>query len=249
MIRQTFDSVAAEYDATRPDYPGALYDAVESALGRPLLGADVLDVGAGTGIATRALAGRGARVVALDPGPAVLAVLRGRSTSRVGAVVGDGDALPLRDAAFDLVTYAQAWHWTDPTRSLPEAARVLRSRGVLALWWNVAAVDDEPWWQHFVAAAETLCPGYHRTWRDFDCHGPVERSGRFTWVRGIEVPWIRTVAAADLVADYATHSYVTALAAPDRARLLGVLATGLTAAYGESPAAVPYETRLWVARR
>ena len=57
MGRQLFDHVAAIYDANRPDYPGELFDALESALGQPLLRADVLDVGAGTGIATRALPG------------------------------------------------------------------------------------------------------------------------------------------------------------------------------------------------
>src|SRR6185503_2952864 len=111
--------VAAAYDAHRPDYPGELFDALESALGQPRLRADVLDVGAGTGIATRALAGRGARVVAVDPGPVVLKLLQSRSTSRVRPVLRDGNALPLRDGSVDLVTYAQSWHWTDPVRSVP----------------------------------------------------------------------------------------------------------------------------------
>ena len=93
--RQLFDLVAAEYDAYRPDYPAQLFDALESAIGQPLLRADGLDVGRGTGIATRALAGRGANVVAVDPGQGVLQVLSARSTSRVLPVVGDGNALPL----------------------------------------------------------------------------------------------------------------------------------------------------------
>ncbi|GAA3030989.1 hypothetical protein GCM10020000_04790 [Streptomyces olivoverticillatus] len=43
-----------------------------------------------------------------------------------------------------MVTYAQAWHWTDPKRAVPEAWRVLRPGGVLALWWNDVALDI-PW--------------------------------------------------------------------------------------------------------
>ena len=92
MTRQLFDAVADEYDATRPDYPAQLFDALESAMGQPLLWSDVLDVGAGTGISSRALAGRGATVTAVDPGIGVLKVLASRSTSRVRPVVADGNA-------------------------------------------------------------------------------------------------------------------------------------------------------------
>ncbi|MDP8908907.1 MAG: class I SAM-dependent methyltransferase, partial [Chloroflexota bacterium] len=136
MSHRLFDSVAAEYDAVRPDYPSQLFDALESAMGQPLLGADVLDVGAGTGIASRALAGRGARVVALDPGERMLDVLRSRSTSRVRAVIGNGNALPFKDSLFDLAVFAQSLHWTDLERAPAEALRVLKPGGVLAAWWN-----------------------------------------------------------------------------------------------------------------
>ncbi|WP_143626415.1 methyltransferase domain-containing protein, partial [Streptomyces viridosporus] len=59
-------------------------------------------------------------------------------------VRGDGNALPLAGASRDLLTYAQAWHWTDPARAVPEALRVLRPGGALALWWNINALDV-PW--------------------------------------------------------------------------------------------------------
>lgn len=59
-------------------------------------------------------------------------------------VRGEGNRLPFAAGSFDVVTYAQGWHWTDPTRSVPEALRVLRPHGVLALWWNQADVRV-PW--------------------------------------------------------------------------------------------------------
>ncbi|MGC5412996.1 SAM-dependent methyltransferase, partial [Streptomyces sp. DT225] len=65
----SFDRAAAQYAAARPSYPDALFDAVEDIAGRPLRGARALDVGAGTGISTRRLLDRGARVVAVEPGP------------------------------------------------------------------------------------------------------------------------------------------------------------------------------------
>ncbi|MFE9251187.1 class I SAM-dependent methyltransferase [Streptomyces sp. NPDC007088] len=139
----SFNAVAASYAAHRPSYPAALFDAVEELSGRPLAGARVVDVGAGTGIATRLLRERGARVLAVEPGEGMAAELR-RGLPEVPVVRGDGDALPLAGAAADLITYAQSWHWTRPERSVPEALRVLRPGGALAAWWNVAD-STVPW--------------------------------------------------------------------------------------------------------
>jgi 2-polyprenyl-3-methyl-5-hydroxy-6-metoxy-1,4-benzoquinol methylase len=61
----SFDAVAAQYAAARPGYPAELFDELEAAAGQRLAGARVLDIGAGTGISTRLLQGRGARVVAV----------------------------------------------------------------------------------------------------------------------------------------------------------------------------------------
>ncbi|WP_329194436.1 MULTISPECIES: class I SAM-dependent methyltransferase [unclassified Streptomyces] len=132
---RSFDAAAPLYAAHRPGYPGELFDSLEELGGRPLDGARVADVGAGTGIASGALSARGADVVAVEPGDGMAAEFR-RAHPRIPLVRGDGDRLPLVSAGFDLVTYAQAWHWTDPARSLPEARRVLRPGGALALWWN-----------------------------------------------------------------------------------------------------------------
>ncbi|MFF8696870.1 class I SAM-dependent methyltransferase [Streptomyces sp. NPDC015144] len=139
----SFDRAAAQYAAARPGYPPALLDAVEELAGRPLRGARTADVGAGTGIATRLLHERGARVTAVEPGSGMAAELH-RSLPRLPVVRGDGNHLPLATASTDLITYAQSWHWTDPELAAPEAVRVLRPGGALALWWNISD-QSVPW--------------------------------------------------------------------------------------------------------
>lgn len=139
----SFNTAAAQYAANRPSYPPALFDAVEELAGRPLAGARVVDVGAGTGIATALLHDLGADVLAVEPGEGMAAQFR-RGHPGIPLVRGTGDALPLATSSADLLTYAQAWHWTDPARSVPEALRVLRPGGALALWWNITPLDI-PW--------------------------------------------------------------------------------------------------------
>ncbi|WP_225097171.1 class I SAM-dependent methyltransferase [Streptomyces sp. CoH27] len=145
----SFNAAAAQYAAHRPSYPHALFDTVEELAGRPLTGARVVDVGAGTGIATALLHVRGADVLAVEPGAGMAAEFR-RALPHLPIVRGSGNALPVADAHADVVTYAQAWHWTDTARSVPEALRVLRPGGALALWWNTDAFDID--W--IAAAAE-----------------------------------------------------------------------------------------------
>ncbi|MET7503504.1 class I SAM-dependent methyltransferase [Streptomyces microflavus] len=118
---RSFDAVAASYAANRPSYPPALLDAIEELSGRPLAGARVADVGAGTGIATALLDGRGARVAAVEPGDGMAAQLR-RGLPHVPVVRGDGNRLPLRTGSLDLITYAQS---PGSVVKLPSAGRRL----------------------------------------------------------------------------------------------------------------------------
>jgi SAM-dependent methyltransferase len=143
---RSFGAVAAEYAEHRPGYPAA---AVEWALA-PAPGSDVLDLGAGTGKLTAALLERpGVRVRAVDPDPAMLAELRRRFPA-AEALEGSAEAVPLPAGSVDAVVVGQAWHWFDPERALPEIARVLRPRGVLAVLWND---DDSVEWMAGCQAA------------------------------------------------------------------------------------------------
>src|SRR5512132_3690247 len=108
-----FETSADAYERGRPEYPKAAIDLLvrDLALGP---GARVLDLGAGTGKLARALAGRGVRVVALDPADAMIRKLAGAPDVAVARAVAE--ALPVRTGAFRAVTAASAFHWFDGTR-------------------------------------------------------------------------------------------------------------------------------------
>ncbi|WP_077799034.1 class I SAM-dependent methyltransferase [Streptomyces sp. JHA26] len=229
---RSFDAAAAQYAAHRPSYPSALFEAIEELSGRPLAGSRVADVGAGTGIATARLRERGADVIAVEPGEGMAAEFR-RGLPDVPVVRGDGNALPLADHHVDLLTYAQAWHWTDPARAVPEALRVLRPGGALALWWNTDALDV-PW----------IAEAAGRTARHFGLDVSAEKrnagarvadpSGRLAFTRR-ELRWSRRVPLDAHLANIASHSvflthgeeHGAVFLAEERKHLLAVFPDGI----------------------
>src|SRR5687768_1912363 len=142
-MSMSFGSAAGTYEAGRPDYP---IQAVDWML-QPVVGGErsirVADVGAGTGKLTRAAVELGAEVVAVDPDPKMLAVLR-EHVHGVPTFVGSAEKLPLPDASVDAVLLGQAWHWVEPGAGSAEVGRVLRSGGVLGLVWNIRD-ESVPW--------------------------------------------------------------------------------------------------------
>ena len=126
----SFGCAAAAYERGRPSYPP---EAIDWLL--PTGARKVLDLGAGTGKLTTRLVERGLDVVAVDPIPDMLEVLRA-SLPETRAVLGTAEEIPLEDNSVDAVLVAQAWHWVDPDRAIPEVARVLRRGGRLGLVWN-----------------------------------------------------------------------------------------------------------------
>lgn len=199
----SFNGAAAQYAANRPSYPDALFDTIEELAGRPLAGSRVVDVGAGTGMATARLHARGADVLAVEPGDGMAAEFR-RALPDVPVVRGNGNALPLADHCADVLTYAQAWHWTDPARAVPEALRVLRPGGALALWWNTAALDV-PW---IVEAGRRINRHFGRELtaeqRTVGARA-ADPSGRLGLLRR-DIRWSRRVPVDTHLANLGTHS-------------------------------------------
>ena len=126
--RLTFGAHADAYERARPSWP-------EKAA-RWLVPDDaglVVELGAGTGKLTRAVAGLGVRVVAVEPDPRMLAVLR---ASGLAGVEGSAEAVPLEDAEADAVLAGSCLHWFELERALQEIHRVLRPEGRFGFGWN-----------------------------------------------------------------------------------------------------------------
>ncbi|KUF14900.1 MULTISPECIES: class I SAM-dependent methyltransferase [Streptomyces] len=244
----SFNSAAAQYAANRPSYPPALLDAVEEIGGRPLAGARAADVGAGTGIATALLRERGARVLAVEPGDAMSAELR-RALPGVPVVRGDGNALPLATDSLDLLTYAQSWHWTDTDRSVPEAMRVLRPGGALALWWNTDAADA-PWavaQRERIARACGVRPAARRHLDDEDA-GRLAGLGELPFTRR-KLSWNRTVPLDTHLANVTSHSPFLVLDAARTAEFLAEERALLSELFPEGTVEEAYEVDVLVVRR
>jgi SAM-dependent methyltransferase len=141
----SFGPAAASYDRVRPGYPVA---ALRWALGgHPLR---VVDLGAGTGILSRALADLGHEVLAVEPDGAMRAQLS-RAGPHLTALAGAAERIPLPDGSVDAVVAGQAYHWFDPEPAHAEIARVLRAGGGFAPLWN-RRDESVPW----VAALSTI---------------------------------------------------------------------------------------------
>jgi SAM-dependent methyltransferase len=132
-----FDQQAEAYDRFRPTYPDAVIDEL---LGPVPAGLDVLDVGCGTGIASRQMAQRGAKVLGVELAPRMAEVARSHG---IDVEIAAFEGWQAAGRIFDRVTSAQAWHWLDLALATAKAASVLRLGGRLCLIWNAGCQPDE----------------------------------------------------------------------------------------------------------
>ncbi len=130
-----FECMADDYASSRPPYPDVIFDTLvaEQVLGP---GVRVLEVGAGAGLATRALVSSGSDVVALEPGRELATLLR-RAVPAAAVVVGRLEDTALPRSSFDSVVAATSLHWVDLSVGLPRLHASLRPAGALAVFRHI----------------------------------------------------------------------------------------------------------------
>jgi SAM-dependent methyltransferase len=136
----SFGSFAADYERYRPGYPDEVADRVLAYAGTPVRTA--LEIGAGTGKATRLLAARGVAVTATEPDAQMLEELRRHVPASVTTSRATFEEVPL-DRAYDLVFAAASLHWTEPTGRWDRVAALLRPDGTFASFGGPMWLADD----------------------------------------------------------------------------------------------------------
>ncbi|GHC74948.1 methyltransferase [Nocardiopsis terrae] len=257
---QAFTGLTDDYRAFRPGYPG---QTLETLRGHVREGATdawpepwlLLDVGAGTGISTRALRaafGPGPRVVGVEPGHDM------RDTAEAGADGADGveyvdaraEGVPFPDSGAALVLTAQALHWFDRPAFYAESVRLLAPGGTLAVLNNNRDLAGSAFIDEHESFLEWYSPGYDRHYRTYDLVGELSAVRGLTGAEEHSLPWARAL-TPDEYLGMAMSSSRTAAAArkigEDRTR--AELRAIADRHFPDGRVEVPYTTQLVLARR
>src|ERR687890_859622 len=135
-VAESYGVDAERYDRTRPHYPDALVNRVVQSCP----GAELLDVGIGTGIEARQFQAAGCEVLGVEPDARMADFAR---RGGVEVEVATFEAWDPKGRSFDAVVTGQSWHWVDAAAGAAKAARILRPDGRLAAFWNVAQPPPE----------------------------------------------------------------------------------------------------------
>lgn len=157
-----FGRAAGDYATHRAGFPPRFFARIAAQLSLAP-GMHALDLGTGTGTVARGLGRLGLAVDAIDPSAPLMEearVLDEAESVRVRYHVGKAEALPFAEAAFDLVTAGQCWHWFDRPRAAAEALRVLRPGGALV----ICHFDWLPLPGNMVEATEDLIRAHNPDW-------------------------------------------------------------------------------------
>jgi SAM-dependent methyltransferase len=179
----SFGAVAEAYERFRPGYPAELFDMVMTYAGRPVLTA--LEIGAGTGKATRLFAQRGVTVTATEPDGAMLAELRKHVPVNVRTVQAAFEDLRPGES-YGLVYAAAALHWTNPEGRWSRIAALLEPGGVFASFGGQAQLVDPAVAEAVRAARAPFLesddiPSPDGTPPDQDMQWPGTELGRSEW--------------------------------------------------------------------
>ena len=257
LPRATFDEVAQLYDAMRPSYPEAVFEDV-AALVDGKDDARLLEIGCGTGHATRALAGRGFRIHCVELGEKLAAVARRNLAGfeRVTLEVANFDDWTTEDR-FDLVYSASAFHWLNRETREQRIAALLGRGGALAVWRNHHVRNGSC--EAFIEAARSVyereAPALVKKRIGLPRAGELgvtaEEKLTSTLFEAPEVRvyfWRKSYTAAAYVRMMSTHSDHRLLPEAQRLRLLGAIEELIEKSFGGTVTS-DYATLLEIARK
>ena len=216
QLKNTFNTASTLYEDVRPGYPEELIQDVLDISGLSNH-SRILEVGCGTGQATRPFAERGYELVCLDIGADLIAVAQEKlkafpKVSFVRKAFEEWES----DGKFDLIISATAFHWVDPKVRYLKASEALKSNGFLAVFSNQHVRKDEG----FFAESQSL---YDKYYPPLTTNRPTHTTS-FPGVEAFQdpikrvYPWTQTYSSEQYIKLLGTYSGHIAL--PDKNRHL-----------------------------
>lgn len=166
--KERFSNRVDSYVKYRPSYPNEAIDYLYEVVGLRK-GAEIADIGAGTGIFSRHLLERGSRVTALEPNEA----MRQAAVSALGALegfqaaAGSAEETGLPAHSVDFIVCAQSFHWFDKEAAKAEFHRILKPGGKAVLIWNSRITQGTPFLEGYERLLHTYCTDYDKVGHKF----------------------------------------------------------------------------------
>jgi SAM-dependent methyltransferase len=248
-LAEAFAGSADSYDRARPGYEDEPLDWAFRELGLDN-GSVVLDLAAGTGKLSQALAPRAGRLIAVEPLPEMRRLLAARAPEAT-LLDGTAEQIPVGDASVDAVFVGEAFHWFDGVRALPEIHRVLRPGGGLALLWHHLSWDDTAWSDEFQARLQEVpAPDVRPQNRPRTLRWQEAFAGNalFTPLEHRAFTHPITVDVEQIVELVLSWSYVAALPETDRELLGRDLSQIVHNHAGDAPLKLPFGTYVYLTR-
>lgn len=242
-----FTAQADAYARTRPGYPLQLLDEL-IAHAHVSPGESVADLGAGTGLFTQLLAQRGLRVTAIEPNQA----MRAKAPAMAGVTWAGGtfEATGLGERTQVWVTAAQAFHWADASRALPEVRRILIPDACFTILWNDRDMGASAVMRHTHDLILRQIPEFDELYRrDLDWTAILTSTGDFKNVARSACRHVVPMSRARYLDLWKSHNSLQVRAGPDRfAAFLKDVTDYLDECHVDH-VDVTYNCNAWTARR
>lgn len=238
-----FEVAADEYEAARPEIPEPALQFLTEQL-RLHAGSRILDVGAGTGKITRALARTYQNIVALEPAQAMREKIHMFSPD-IRVIDGVAEAIPLEDGSVHAVVAGNSFHWFANTPALEEIARVLKPQGRIGLIWTVR--DESVGWVAELMHIMDRHRGYTAGYREGKWTGVLTQSERFRRVGQQSFHFLQRTSRKTITDRVASMSFIQKLSAGTRQNVLEEISTRLdTGIECGADVEFPYRTDVFV---